>query len=227
MTPNLIWLEPEDLFLVSDLHSHHQRVWQDWHDRPADFTQVQMQNLFALADGQNSLLNLGDLVFGTPEQKCDFVSRYNVLAKKFHHHYYIYGNHDKEISGGQSNITHEKIATGKQRYFVQELLPPKYDWAAMKFSSQKILFSHCPLAAEELTDFDYNIHGHIHRFKPANLDFGSENRALENDGIFTPKHLLISMEYQHLHPVRLSTVLANPENFSSLNKLHQLRQSQS
>ena len=173
-------------------------------ERPEDFTQMLLNNL-AQTMG-DYLINLGDIVFGSREEKLEFIKKYLQAIEHFPNVLHILGNHDLNLSPSFTP-TQLIMEQSKFKYYMDEIKTDKYFKATTVYQGKKIIFSHLPLLSELLDDYDMNIHGHIHTVK--------SERKEENQ--FTDKHFLVSMEYQNLQPTRLSDIVSNPQKYRVLN----------
>jgi|694.fasta_scaffold40706_8 calcineurin-like phosphoesterase family protein len=180
------------VFFTSDTHYHHKNICRgssNWSNKDScrDFELLQHMD-DALADGINSvvesgdiLFHLGDYSFGDPMYYRDFRSRINCGNV-----YLIYGNHDEWII--QNN------------YDLQSLFTDVGFYREATISGQKIIMSHYAFRVWNHSHRgSWMLHGHSHGTLQPSI-CGDVVHELVNKKRYDELHLLADGRHPKVHP---------------------------
>lgn len=130
------------IFLTSDTHFGHTKMWAFWAHREEGFEEQIIKNWNKVVGPNDVVLHLGDLSLTNKEATKNWTNRLN--GKK----YLILGNHDSNSESWYRECGFEVIPNAL-KHFGQK------DGSVMK-----VLFTHEPVM--DLPDHWFNIHGHLH-----------------------------------------------------------------
>lgn len=127
------------LWIISDTHFFHQKL-VECGDRPENFTEKIVENWNKVVKPEDTVLHLGDVIFGMDKQITLPAMMKRLNGTKI----LTLGNHDTK---------------GIQFY-----MNNGFAFACKNFQVQDIFFSHAPTTPLP-KDIRFNIHGHLHKLK--------------------------------------------------------------
>lgn len=173
------------IYIFSDSHLGHNKMLE-YCNRPKDFTEQIIKNLFALPDNC-ILIHLGDICIGQDKKWHD-----TVFSKLPYTKWLVKGNHDSHKSNS---------------FYLSNGWDFVCDYFVWKVFNHKVLFSHIPLPKNTIPDFNFdcNIHGHFHNAKAERWE---EYLKMYYDNSF---HKLFACEYTNYKPILLEKFITNWE----------------
>lgn len=130
-----------DIFLTSDTHFGHTRLWQEW-GRKENFEEIIIENWNKLVKKDDIVLHLGDLSLANKEKTKFWTSRLN--GRK----YLIRGNHDSNSDSWYKECGFDTIPNALKHFGLKD------------DTYMKVLFTHIP--EPNLPEGWFNVHGHLH-----------------------------------------------------------------
>lgn len=130
------------IFLTSDTHFGHTKLWETWGHRPKDFEETIVENWNSVVGKHDTVLHLGDLTLANKEKTMSWTNR--LRGRK----YLILGNHDNSSVSWYRDCGFEVIPASFQKFGQKD------------DSYMKVLFTHEPTL--DLPEGWFNIHGHLH-----------------------------------------------------------------
>lgn len=173
-------------WLIADTHFYHNKL-SEYCGRPANFTDLIVENWKKLVNPEDTVYHLGDLGFHKKREVIDLCKElpgYKIL---------ILGNHDRfplarYMAGGFMvmnyalvNIKHTEGIQNPRNHYYKVLLSHKPQW----------------ISSDSIT---VNVHGHFHNNKSKSWESELVNRL-------TLKHRLFSLEDQEYKPIKFSDAL--------------------
>ncbi len=182
---------PGKVWITTDQHFFHTRIVEEFGFRPADFLTRIIRNWNAVVLPQDTVINLGDVVWGGKEK---LLTVMNQLAGT---QILVRGNHDK----GHSDNWFRDVG---------------FSLVCQKIMISNIMLSHMPtrLNEDEIKQGVINIHGHFHNMKFEKWEDYLKERLTDN-------HYLLSLEHVEYRPVLLREAVKNGDvinSFSLKNK---------
>lgn len=166
------------IYLTTDTHFNHDKLWEVFADRPQDFEQKIIRGLQELPEDCN-LIHLGDLSMGDRDLGQE---KWNEGTSHIKNKILLLGNHDKS-----SNWFYERGWSFICNQFLLELF------------GKTILFSHEPQSHLDFPHTDINIHGHTH---------GNTHRDAEISDLYElGYHVELALEHNHYKPFLLNEKL--------------------
>jgi calcineurin-like phosphoesterase family protein len=130
------------IYLISDTHFGHNKIWQEWGYREEGFEAEIIKAWNETVSPEDTVLHLGDLALAGFEKTLVWTEQLN--GKK----YLIRGNHDYKPESWYKDLGFQVI-------------PEAYKQIGYRDGTlMRILFTHEPVL--DLPEGWYNIHGHLH-----------------------------------------------------------------